>query len=218
MRVGIVAEGKSEWLVLEEILQRVFAEVEVERLHPDYTGFSGLPTGWRGVKAWCLEYNSSFGALMRGIKSRQLDLLIVHVDCSMADKLKAQRPCPPPAATADELRRALTKQWLATSELPSWLVLVTPSKTTDAWVVATLDPDSKRLPNLECDFGIEDELVERGYLRRREGRVKKPEDRYRPLAQRVGRQLERVRQRCSEADRFIRELRAATPYAAQAGQ
>jgi hypothetical protein len=181
LRVGIIAEGKSDWLVLEAVMRSVYPDVEFERLRPDMTLASRSPHGWHGVKAWCRENGSRLEILMRGVIGRPLHLLVVHADCSMAHNEDVDHPCPPARATADALREVMTRAWLNAESLPRFVVLATPSRTADSWVVAALDPPYQGKVPLECDERAERELVARGLLRKKGGEVKKPEARYAPL-------------------------------------
>lgn len=209
LRVGIVAEGKSDWLALEAIIRSVYPDVEFERLRPDMTLVSRSSHGWRGVKAWCQEHGARLAVLMQGVVGRPLHLLVIHVDCSMAHNEEIDLPCPPARAIADALRDVITRSWLGFESLPQFVVLATPSLTTDAWVVASLDPPYRGKSPLECDDRVELELVARGLLRKKDGEVKKPEGRYEPLVQGMIRSFERVRLSCSEAERFYAEVSAA---------
>jgi hypothetical protein len=211
LRIGLVAEGKSDWIVLEELIQAAHPgiDIEFERLRPDFTLVSRSPFGWKGVRAWCLENGPQLEILMRGVVGRPLHLLILHVDCSMAHNEQADRPCPPALDTADALRTVITQTWLARSSLPGFLVLATPSRSSDTWVVAALDPPYVGRVLLECDERAEEELVGRGLLRKKQGEVKKHEARYRPLCRQMASQIDRVCQSCSEAQRFRIEVATA---------
>jgi hypothetical protein len=159
-RLALVSEGPSDYVVLREIVQKVIPDAEVIPLHPElplaaypeYTEAVGgvrRGAGWRGVKAWCEEYQGEdLELLLRGVVGREYDALIVHVDASMADKLGIDAACPPASATTDPLRRVVVEEWLAFETPPPYLLLATPSKMTDAWVVATRWPEH---PDLECD-------------------------------------------------------------------
>ena len=155
LRVGIVAEGKSDWLALEAIIRSVHPDTDFERLRPDMTLASRSPHGWRGVKAWCQEYGTRLAVLMQGIVGRPLHLLVIHSDCSMAHNEGVDQPCPPARATADALREVITRVWLGSDSLPRFVILATPSLTMDAWIVAALDPPYQGKPPLECDQRVE---------------------------------------------------------------
>jgi hypothetical protein len=141
----------------------------------------------------------------------EYDALVVHVDAAMADKVDAERPCPPPRATTDELRRVISQDWLRRHPLPRFVVVTTPSKTTDTWAVAAL---GIRTLNLECDKGAEALLVAGKRLRRRFGQVKKPRRAYEALAHKVADQWTQVRKVCTEARRFEDGVRSLRPLQA----
>ncbi len=207
MRVGIVTEGTSDFLVLSAIVESILPGTETMALWPD-TAASGRPFGWRGVKSWCEEHGNRLETLMRGVPGREIDLLIVHVDCSMADKVGARMPCPPARDTSDGLRSVILDAWIGRAGL-AWIVTTTPSLTTDTWAIAALEPEYRPDGELECDLGVEAELVRRKRLRRKGGRVAKPGTAYRSLSGEVTASLDRVRSRCPEAERFCREVMGA---------
>jgi hypothetical protein len=205
--VGIVAEGVSDWMVLEAVMRNVHPEIEFRRIQPDQALAPRLGQGWRGVRNWCEEYGPQLETLMKG-PSPNLDLLIIHTDCSMADKANAERPCPPASDTAEALRSVI-KSWLNRYPAPPFVIMATPSKSSDAWVVATLDPQYAKFEEIECDKGAEDELVMRKFLRVKDGQVKKPGVRYEPLARAVGLRLDAVCNACTQASAFRMEFALA---------
>jgi hypothetical protein len=211
LRIGLVAEGRSDWLVLEEFIRAAYPdrELEFERLRPDFTLVSRSPHGWKGVRAWCRENGPQLELLMRGVVGRPLHLLILHVDCSMAHNEGADLPCPPARNTADALRAIVARSWLARFPLPGFLVLATPSRSSDTWVVAALEPPYVSRVLLECDDRVENEFVGRGLLPRKQGEVKKQAIRYVPLCRQMASQIDRVCQSCSEAERFRAEIATA---------
>jgi hypothetical protein len=209
IRIGIVAEGTSDCLALEELIKVVRPDAEFLRLRPDMTLVSRSPHGWRGVRSWCQQEGERLETLLTGISGFPIHVLVIHVDCSMAHQVDALRDCPPARDTADALRGVVVKDWLGRDALPEFVVLATPSWTTDTWIVAALDPPySGRLP-LECDDLAERELFQRRLLRLRDGEVKKPEAKYRPLAEAMVQAFDRVCAVCTEALRFREEFAAA---------
>ena len=213
-RLAIVTEGTSDFLVLRAVIRKAIPDAEVVPVHPEVplgaypeyhraVGTAGRGTGWRGVKAWCEDYRETLQFFMRAVVGDEYDALVIHVDASMADKVGAERQCPPARATTDALRDVVLRDWLRHPDAPWFLAFATPSKSTDAWVVAAL-----RIParDLECEKGVEAMLCRRRYLRRKDGRVVKPRSRYEPLANRVAKHLALVRKRCTEADRFLSDL------------
>jgi hypothetical protein len=195
---------------LEQIMKNVHADIEFEYFQPDLTLLSGIGNGWRGVKAWCAEYGPRLELLRSGLLGKPLDLLIVHADCSMADKVGAERPCPPASETAIALGEVITTSWLNRTLLPDFVVIATPSKTSEAWVIATLDPPYSNLADLECDKAAEDELIRRKLLKGKVGRrVKKPPLAFAPLAERIGQSIDLVCTHCPQAEVFRTNFQTA---------
>jgi hypothetical protein len=211
LRVGLVSEGPSDWLVLEAVMRSLNADIEFERLRPDVTLTNQQP-GWRGVRAWCQENGRRLEVLMKGVIGRPLHLLVVHVDCSMADKVDAERPCPPATDTSGSLRQIIGTSWINHSPVPSFLLIACPAQCHESWIVATLDPPYKNLANIECDKTVENELARLRLLRRNsKGEVKKQAVRYQPLAEREGQMFDLVCERCGTAAEFRRLFLLAVP-------
>jgi hypothetical protein len=215
LRLAIVSEGPSDYLVLRSVIERILPRAEVVPIHPEVpvaaypeyeAAFGGASrgSGWLGVKAWCTDYSGEdLELFLDAVVGQEYDGLIVHVDASMARNLGINELCPPASATTELLRKVIVEDWLRLSSPPSFLVLATPSKSTDAWVVAVLEPNHS---NLECDFAVENVLVRLHKLRTSGGQVKKSRDRYEVLARAVGVKISQVRRSCSEADRFANEI------------
>jgi hypothetical protein len=209
LRVGIVAEGPSDWLVLQEVMKSVHPDVEFVSLHPDQTLSQSLGQGWRGVRAWCVENGPRLELIMNGDSSRPLHILVIHADCSMADKANAEHPCPPASDTAVALAKVVESEWLGCKPRPEFVVIATPSQSSDAWVVATLDPSYVNLANIECDKAVEEEFVRRRLFRRRDGQVKKPGKVYAPIAARISQSIDHVCTHCPQAEAFRANFRNA---------
>ena len=202
IRVGIVAEGPSDFLVLKAMMKHACPDVEFEELHPNNPAFSVPGNGWRGVKAWCERNGPRLELLMIGVVGRPLHLIVIHADCSMADKVGSERPCPEAADTANALKAVVEGVWLGRDPRPEFVVVATPAQSSDAWVVATFDPPFANLANIECDKAVEEEFVRRYRWRRRDGQVKKSTSAYRPLAEMIGPHHDLVRTRCPQAEVF----------------
>jgi hypothetical protein len=214
LRVGIVAEGRSDWLVLEEVMKTVHPEIEFVRLQPDQTLFAGIGQGWKGVRAWCRENGHRLEVIMHGITGDPIQILVIHADCSMADEEEIHHPCPPAIDTAVALAEVVETKWLGCDPIPEFVVVATPAQSSDAWVVATLDPPYANLADIECDKSVEDELIKSQWgeikrLRKRDGEVKKPTSAYRPFAERVGQKIELVCTHCPQAEVFRSNFRVA---------
>ena len=209
IRVGLVAEGPSDWLALEEMIRTIEPDSDFLHIRPDMTLVSGSPHGWKGVRAWCREMGPILESFLVADPGLPLHLLVIHLDCTMAHNIEADRPCPPADATSNALREIVTGEWLGRASLPAFVVLTTPSLSTDTWIVAALEPPYQGREPLECDRQAERELARRRLLRLRDGEVKKPAAKYEPLAKQMGQRVDYVCAACSEAARFRSELAAA---------
>jgi len=209
IRVGLVAEGPSDCLALEEMIRTVEPEADFLRIRPDMTLVSRSPHGWTGVRAWCREMGTLLESFLSADPGLPLHILVIHLDCSMAHNVGADRPCPPADATSGTLREIVIGEWLGRASLPGFIVLATPSLSTDTWIVAGLEPPFLGEIPLECDPQAERELVRRRLLRLRDGEVKKPAAKYEPLAKQMAQGIDKVCMSCPEAARFRTDLAAA---------
>lgn len=201
--MGVVAEGPTDHLVLERIADSVApGAFEFLRLHPDSTPTLG--TGWPGVRAWCREFGPVLHQYMTVIPSRRIDLLLLHLDCSMAREIGAKRKCPPAGATADALAEAVLG-WLGLEIMPTFVALATPSQSSDTWVAAAVNPAVRSAPDLECSTRHAKSLRHHG-LKLKNNRIKKSVVTYAPLATETGLNFGHVRAACTLADRLALEL------------
>ena len=213
LRVGVVSEGISDFLVLQEVMRQVRPDAEFVHLHPIDTA-SLLGWGWTGVRAWCQRFGPELDLLMAEFPGGPLQLLVIHLDCSMAYHVEAHRPCPPAAATAEALLAIVEEQWLQRMPRHPAVVIATPAMTTDTWVVATLDPCPVDLAMIECDHKIETYLLNDIWgsirrLRSKDGKVKKSRTAYQSFAALVGTNMDRVITRCPQAKAFRTEFSEA---------
>jgi hypothetical protein len=88
------------------------------------------------------------------------DLLIIQLDADVASEdpandpvdpiaelagqLPCQQTCPPPNATTDRLRRVLLS-WVGENQPPPRTIFCTPSKCTEAWVMAAFFPIDREM-------------------------------------------------------------------------
>jgi hypothetical protein len=225
LRVALVAEGPTDTVLIEAGLQAILPgrPFTLTTLQPEQT-FSRMGTGWCGVFHWCRAFAArSHASLETDPTLPGMDLFVIHLDADVADKsyadggeavstaaqgllsLPCARPCPPPAAAADELRkRALS--WLGLMQAGPRTVLCVPSKTIEAWLAAgVLDEGHAVLLGLECKPSLETQLA--GLPRGQ--RIKKSRREYVAHARSVTRAWARVTRTCTQAERFHREVHAA---------
>jgi hypothetical protein len=231
LRIGFVIEGPTDRVILEAAVARLLGgrEFVAEQLSPELSeSFAPITGGgWTTVYFWCRQAASqSGGSLRNNLLFEMLDVLIVHVDADVAgknyaddhrisdapDDLPCEQPCPPASATTDVLRPVVLG-WMGEMTIPPRTVLCTPSKTTDTWVLAALFPQSRfsRSARLECHPDPGGQLQIQPLAQRLIRGGRKDIQKYRGRAAEVAEAWPRVRQRCSEAERFSAEFIAAVP-------
>lgn len=229
LRVAVVVEGPTDTVIIEAALRALLPRPFVLTvLQPEPTRPKvGIGAGWGGVVRWCLD------SARRGAQRLEddptlpgFDLFVLHVDADVADRsytevsdaiaqeavrrgwpvLPAGLPCPPPSRTADAMRACLLA-WANLAAPGPRTVLCVPSKATDAWLAASLLEDSHSLlRELECRSGLDTQLANLP----KQGRVKKSERAYRAHEQTVTTAWRKVRDRCSQAERFSTDVLAVS--------
>jgi hypothetical protein len=180
LRIAAVAEGPTDVIVIESALKAVLdgKPFVLNQLQPEGSvAFGQRGGGWIGVYRWCKESaRRGSGRLRDDRLLRDFDALVVHLDADVASSqyadgnvipdtnhgsLPCERPCPPASNTTDALRSVLLS-WCGEAEAPAGVVLCTPSKSTEAWVVCALFPSDMAArsgdllecnPNPEARFG-----------------------------------------------------------------
>ena len=183
----------------------------------------GTGAGWVGVYRWSRQSACEGGGSVSGSSALlHHDVLIVHVDADVAGKkysdgnipdppcadLPCEQPCPPPHNTTNALR-SVTLNWLGENERPSRIVLCTPSKSTEAWVLAAIWPKGSvvRRDDWECRPNPEGQIA----ALPRSRRFRKHTDDYRRLQRKITEAWPAVSARLTEAARFEAEFLAAIP-------
>lgn len=225
LRVALIAEGPTDAIIIEAALKTILGRPFIlQTLQPEATpGPTG--TGWCGVFKWSRAFAGRGAVDLESDPTLPgFDLFVLHLDADVADKgyadcgsaieeeargylpLPCDRPCPPPAATADEVRTRLV-EWLGLKRVGPRTVLCIPSKTMEAWLAAGLLQNGHTLlKGLECNLRLKDQLAALPMNERigREGRRD-----YLRHGTAVSKQWERIRQTCTQAERFHQEARAA---------
>ena len=228
---AVAAEGPTDAIVLEAILKALLPDDEFvfQTLQPEGSAaFGSAPfdrtgAGWAGVYRWSRQAVSEGGGSVSGssVLSNH-NVLIVHVDADVAgetyangnirdaahDDLPCEEPCPPPDGTTNALRRVILK-WLGEREFPRRVVMCTPSRNIEAWVLVAVWPDNNvvRRDNWECHPRPERQL---GALPKARRFRKRQED-YRRKEDVIEKAWPMVSARLTEAARFEAELLAAIP-------
>ena len=229
LRIAAAVEGPTDAIVLEAILKALLQgeEFEFQTLQPEGSdAFDSAPpsstgVGWVGVYRWSRQSLREGGGSVSGSSALlHHDVLIVHVDADVAGKkyadgnirdapcedLPCKEPCPPPDRTTNALR-AVVLNWLGEHECPPQIVLCTPSKSIEAWVLAAIWPENNvvRRGDWECRPDPEGQLAALPKRRRFE---KRPDD-YRRRQSEIEKAWPQVSERLTEAARFEAEFLAA---------
>ncbi len=229
LRVAVAVEGPTDAIVLQAILSAVLPNVDFEfqTLQPegslafDTSPSSRTGVGWAGVYRWCRQSASEGGGSVSGSSALLYhDVLIVQVDADVASKtypgggirnaprkdLPCDQPCPPPSRTTDALRTVVLR-WLGESNTPPQIVLSTPSKNIEAWVIAAVWPENALVhrDDWECRLNPQDQLKRLPKGRRFEKR----QDDYKRKQKEMQDGWPDVSARLTEAGRFEAEFIAA---------
>ena len=147
------------------------------------------------------------------------DLLILHLDADVAEEdpanysafalpefagiLPCEQPCPPPSETTNPLRELILK-WLGEISTPEKTVLCTPSKCTEAWVVAICFPNDREVRKnaWECYPNPQNRLAQQP----KSVRFAKRQVDYQKRQAQIQEGWPRISERLSEARRFRDEF------------
>ena len=183
VKIALVSEGITDYVVLKTAIESMLngRSFILTSLQPEGSvaftraGDAGpLGGGWKGVHKWCLQSSVRGGGSLSGDPFFIAhDLLILHLDADVArenspnEHLPCEQPCPPPSATTDRLH-AVMLSWLGETETPPQTILCTPSKSTEAWVMAACFPTDieMRRKGWECHPSPETRLGQQPKSRR----------------------------------------------------
>ena len=223
LRIGLVAEGPTDGVVIKAALNAMLGEgtFVLTQLFPETSvAFGPMGTGWAGVYRWCHASAKRGGGKLSG--DRLLfdigmhDLLILHLDADVAGEkyennsiqplssdlqMPCDQPCPPAADAANELRMVLLS-WCGEATVPRQTVLCTPSKSTDAWVVAALFPQDAEVTKKEKCWECHPDPESRFGVQPKNGRIRKSKTDYQSRQSLMTAAWDRLRQDLSEAGRF----------------
>lgn len=234
LRIALVAEGITDYEVLNAAVESMLdgRSFDLKLLQPEGSiAFTGrgdagpLGGGWKGVYQWCLQATRrSAGKLRDDPLFHSYDLLVIHLDADVAGEdpakskidplselagvLPCEQPCPPSAATTDLLRN-LMLAWVGETKEPPRTILCTPSKSTEAWVMAVFFPEDKEMAKYgwECHPKPENRLGQQS-LRKRFAK-NQPDYAARKSKLQAGWPV--VVERLTEARRFQHDFLAALP-------
>ena len=227
LRIAAAVEGPTDAIMLRAILRALLpddVDFVFQTLQPERSAafgsasFGATGAGWVGVFRWSRQSAQEGGGSVSGCSALSFhDVLIVHVDADVAgktyasggiqdapcDDLPCEEPCPPPERTTNNLR-AVVLNWLGERGCPPRTVLCTPSKNTEAWVLAAMWPENEivQQDDWECRANPEGQLA--ALPKRR--RFKKSPDDYRRMKDELTKAWPSVSARLTEAARFEAEL------------
>ena len=163
VRAAFVVEGITDYYVLCAAAEAVLGGrslvptlLQPERSEAFAPVGQATGGGWPGVYRWCRQVVAQSDGVRGNVVLVTHDLLVVQLDADVATATYAQghidddagdlpcrQACPPPDATTDALRRAMLR-WLGEDAVPPRVVLCTPSKATEAWLLAAFVSTSSR--------------------------------------------------------------------------
>jgi hypothetical protein len=170
IRIALVAEGITDYEVLNAAVESMLngrsfvltlLQPEGSVAFTDGGNAGSFGGGWKGVYRWCLQATQrSGGKLSDDPLFLGQDFLLLHLDADVATEdpanstiapipelagvLPCDQPCPPPTASTDALRNVILS-WVGETQTPSKTILCTPSKSTEAWVVAAFFPRDREM-------------------------------------------------------------------------
>jgi hypothetical protein len=167
LRIALVAEGVTDYAVIHAAVAAMLngRPFDMKLLQPEGSiaftsaGDAGpLGGGWKGVYRWCRQaVERSGGKVSDDPLFWSYDLLLLHLDADVADEtppsdmpeladvLPCAQHCPPPQATTNALRNVMLL-WLGEPAMPPKTVFCTPSKSTEAWIMAIFFPNDSAMP------------------------------------------------------------------------
>jgi hypothetical protein len=194
----------------------------LRQIQPEQSAaFGEIGTGWVGVYRWCGQ-SVARRAANAGADPLfgSYDLLLIHLDVDVAghsyadgsiagepDDLPCALPCPPASDSTDALRAVLLRWFGQNPQAPN-VVLCTPSKSTEAWVLTALFPNDVAVPVIECHpdalsrFGVQPAKV----------RLKKTVRDYENARPKMTAAWSRLIKTLSEASRFQVEFETAVAF------
>ena len=170
LRVALVAEGPTDGIAIRAALRAILGErlFVLTQIFPEGSiSFGAAGSGWVGVYKWCHQAVTRGDGRLRtdALVFENYDLLILHLDADVANAnygqgsiqpaatdgaLPCEHPCPPASDTTAALRSVLLS-WCGEQAVPDCCVVCIPSKSTEAWVLASLFPnDQAVLQGVEC--------------------------------------------------------------------
>lgn len=227
LRIALVAEGPTDYEVIQAALKAVLPKSFVMTLLQPENTQPRLGAGWCGVLKWCQEARQRHSGRLEDDPTLAsfYDLIIIHLDVDVAIKkyadcgqsmenwaqannwksLPCAKPCPPISDTVDEFTELL-KSWLGNLSPGGRALFCLPAQSSGTWLAAAvLPPSHPFLVGGECDPNIEAKLEQLPKAQR----IQKSKRAYQAHAPQITEQWDHVKQICSQAAVFEREVLTA---------
>jgi hypothetical protein len=225
LRIGLVAEGITDQIVIEAALRAMLPQAFVLTLLQPEPTHANRGNGWCGVFKWCQDLRSrGYAGLADDPTLDLFDLVILHLDADVAEKsyadcgteveeaaavlpsLPCAQPCPPPEATVATLR-GLLLAWLGVHQEDAKTLFCMPSKATESWLAVAILPDlHPLLDGIECKSGLAASLSQLP----KDQRIKNKSARdYRVHEQAITSGWAKVCSKCAQARAFHEAVTAA---------
>lgn len=213
MRIGVICEGSNDFVVLQELAQKIAERSDVriavfDAIQPQIDATSQISGGgWGRVKGWCVQ--NSGGGLRKYLDqplfatSAQYDLLLIHIDGDVSDIL--EEPPFQGYRTADSdilttvtiVKSTIKNVWLNIApDIDNKVVVAVPVLHTDAWIAASHN-------EADCETSPTKDRVQQRVLPLYSGRKR---DKYRDAAQKCAMDLEKLLVDCISFRAFYVEL------------
>lgn len=238
LRIGIVAEGVTDVVVIDSIVSLLASNAKkdyvLSHIQPEFDAIDNQwsPGGWGNVYRWCSEKTDLFGSIDLNPFLSNFDILIIHLDIDVCQKKYSDYEISPadddltlpisvscsktscsysfPCLMVDYTEKLLLS-WCKTTQIPPNIIFCLPSKSMEAWIVASLPAQEpffnaktanrakkQMMANLECTLEP-DKYFSR---MKKEGRLEKKEQKYKEYSSVFSANWSVVKNHCYMAKKF----------------
>jgi hypothetical protein len=198
LRVGIICEGPTDYIVLSEVMKAQGPVQQLTLLQPPTDRLTGPGPGWQGVRRFLQTEGI---ALEIGVH----DVVVVHVDADVRKDAELRgrlREDPDPESLGPLCDHV--KSWFADGVTPN-AIIVLPREATEAWLLAA-HTNIVRPETVEDPAAV---LAARGIIPSHDGKPLKISGVYRRLSVALVRLIRRhAIENLPELERFLAKLRA----------
>jgi hypothetical protein len=205
---ALVCEGQTDIPILRAIIMDTWPEIdEVRCLQPevDEMDRARTPAGWTQVKQWCEKHAGALDEVLSPDLGDPIDLLLVVLDVDIAVEAGIANPPHSVGVYETNRLRQTVAGWLTTDarpRLPDAVVISTPVRAVETWIIAALFPKESSAETIQDPAAF---LVNRKRLRRsqRDGKPWKELHLYRGFASTIAKKTKQIRRKCVEANRTM---------------